>query len=202
MPEQFANDERAALIVLMLEDRDVPNVELDRELKIRLSKSGRERLNEIGLLHSWKDKNRIVHRITDEGVSWCVYDLSAGGPPTASGPLSRAHHALLRILVRHHRRRNDLVEVIRAGAGVESVIRTAYRALSAKPQDWVRLAKLRPELGGADRDEVDGVLVELFRAGEINLVPESNRKALTEADHVAAIRVGGEDKHLLAIGES
>jgi hypothetical protein len=33
-------------------------------------------------------------------------------------------------------------------------------------------------------------------------VPESNRKALTEADHDAAIRIGREDNHLLSIETS
>ncbi|MFD0202458.1 MULTISPECIES: hypothetical protein [Saccharothrix] len=202
MPEEFANDERAALIVLMLENRDVRNRELTEELKVKLSKQGRERLNEMGLLQSWKEKNGILHRITDEGIAWCMEDLAAGGPPTRSGPLSRAHFAVLKLFIRYHQRRNTLAEVIRSGGDLESVIRAAYQALSVKPQDWVGLARLRPELNGANRDEVDSTLLEMFKNGEIHLVPESNRKALTEADHAAAIRIGSEDKHLMAIEES
>jgi hypothetical protein len=202
MPEKFGNDERAALIVLMLESRDVPNVELDRELKVRLGKDGRERLNDIGLLQSWKEKNRIWHRITDEGIAWCMDDLASGEPPAKSGPLSRAHFSVLRRFIRYHQRRNTLAEVIRSGMDLESVIRAAYQALAPRPQAWVRLARLRPELNGADRDEVDMTLLEMFKAGRVYLVPESNRKALTDADHTAAIRIGSEDKHLVAIEES
>lgn len=202
MPEKFGNDERAALIVLMLESRDVPNVELDRELKVRLGKDGRERLNDIGLLQSWKEKNRIWHRITDEGISWCMDDLASGEPPSKSGPLSRAHFSVLRRFIRYHQRRNTLAEVIRSGADLESVIRAAYLALSVKPQDWVRLAKLRPKLNGADKDEVDTVLLEMVKTGTVHLAPDSNRKVLTDADHAAAVRVAGEDNHLVAIEES
>jgi len=202
MPEEFANDERAALIVLMLENRDVPNVELDRELKVRLGKPGRERLNEIGLLQSWKEKNRLVHRITDEGITWCTKDLAAGGPPSSSGPLSRAHFAVLKLFIQYHQRRGTLAEVIRSVGDLESVIRAAYQVLSVKPQDWVRLAKLRPELNGADKEDVDEVLLEMVKTGEVHLAPDSNRKVLTEADHAAAIRIAGEDNHLVAIEES
>ncbi|QFZ16977.1 hypothetical protein [Saccharothrix syringae] len=202
MPEQFANDERAALIVLMLENRDVRNKELTEDLKTRLGKQGRERLNDLGLLHSWKEKSGIVHRITDEGITWCLKDLVAGGPPTRSGSLSRAHFAVLRTFIQYHQRQGTLAEVIRSGADLESVIRAAYLELSAKPQDWVRLARLRPRLNGADRDEVDAVLLEMVRTGTVHLAPDSNRKVLTEADHAAAIRIAGEDNHLVAIEES
>ncbi|MEV8440674.1 hypothetical protein AB0425_25105 [Actinosynnema sp. NPDC051121] len=202
MPEKFGNDERAALIVLMLENRDVPNVELDRDLKVRLGKDGRERLNDIGLLQSWKEKNRLWHRITDEGIAWCMDDLAAGEPPSKSGPLSRAQFSALQRFVRYHQRRNTLAEVFRDGADLESVIRAAYLELSVKPQDWVRLAKLRPKLNGAEKHEVDAVLLEMVKTGTVHLAPDSNRKVLTDADHAAAVRVAGEDNHLVAIEES
>ncbi|CCH28388.1 hypothetical protein ABZ816_28800 [Actinosynnema sp. NPDC047251] len=202
MPEKFANEERAALIMLMLENRDVLNTELDRDLKARLGKPGRERLNRAGLLQSWTVKRQFVHRITDEGISWCLKDLAAGGPPSKSGPLSRAQSAVLTIFVQYHVWRGDLAEVIRSGGGLESVIRTAYLALSVKSQDWVRLAKLRPQLNGAERDEVDAALLAMVQTGTVHLAPDSNRKVLTEADHAAAIRIAGEDNHLVAIEES
>ncbi|GAA3013036.1 hypothetical protein [Actinokineospora diospyrosa] len=87
-------------------------------------------------------------------------------------------------------------------AALESLIRRVYEELSVKPQDWVRLAKLRPELNGAAKSEVDEVLLAMVRAGDTHLAPDSNRKVLTEADHAAAVRIGGEDNHLMAVDES
>ncbi|NUT48576.1 MAG: hypothetical protein HOV94_14900, partial [Saccharothrix sp.] len=187
MPEQLANDERAALIMLMLANRDVSNVDLDRELKVRLSKNGRERLNEFGLIGSWKEKNRLMHRITDEGKAWCMEDLAAGEPSSKAGPLSRAHFTVLQHFIEYHRRRGTLAEVMRSGTDLESMIRKAYEALSVKAQDWVRLAKLRPRLNGADKAEIDEVLLDMVKTGTVHLAPDSNRKVLTEADHAAAI---------------
>ena len=49
---------------------------------------------------------------------------------------------------------------------------------------------------------MDETLLKMVRTGYAHLVPDSNRKVLTDEDHAAAIRIGGEDKHLMAIEES
>lgn len=202
MPEKYAPQERAALMVLMLENREVPNPELTKEHKIVLSPAGRDRLNQAGLLRTRTENRRYVHRITDEGIAWCVRDLVNGEPPSRPGPLTRTHFELLRRAFRYFDHHGvDVAEVIHPG-DLESLIRAAYLDLSVKPQDWVRLAKLRPMLNGAGKDEVDGALLKMVRGGTVHLAPDSNRKVLTDADHAAAVRVGSEDKHLMAIEES
>jgi hypothetical protein len=82
---------------------------------------------------------------------------------------------------------------------VEAHVREAYAKLARQPKDWVRLADLRPLLNGAARDDVDGVLKDMSRARRAHLAPDSNRKTLTEADHAAAVKIGGEPNHLIAI---
>lgn len=201
MPEKYGPSARAALMVLMLENREIPNPELVSQHKVRLSPADRGRLNEDGLLQTSKDGNRYLHRITDEGIDWCMADLVEGEPPLRSAPLARVYAEVLRRLVRYHQKRGTLAEAIGSG-DLESLIRAVYLDLSVKPQDWVRLAKLRPELNGADKGEVDEVLLKMMKTGTVHLAPDSNRKVLTEADHTAAVRIGGEDKHLMAIEES
>jgi hypothetical protein len=39
----------------------------------------------------------------------------------------------------------------------------------------------------------------MLKTGTVHLVPDSNRKVLTEADHAAAIWIGGDAKNLMAI---
>jgi hypothetical protein len=195
MPEKYGSHETAALIVLTLANREVPNVELTNDYKIKLGKHAREELNDKGLLASRTEGRRLVHRITENGITWCEQQLADIEPPKNAGPLVRVVFEMVR---RSNLRFADLMPP----TDLESLIRAAYRDLSAKPQDWVRLAKLRPRLDGADRDEVDKVLLAMIRTGLVHLAPDSNRKALTDADHDAAIRIGGQDKHLLAIEES
>ncbi|GGS46482.1 hypothetical protein [Actinokineospora fastidiosa] len=201
MPEKFGSHEKAAMFLLLRENRAVPNTELTR-IGIDLRPAGRDRLNRAGLLKTTKDTRPYIHQITDDGIAWCEQEMTAVEPPVRSGPLVVLGFEMLRCVAAHLRRGGvSLAEVI-SPRDLETLIRTAYLELSVKPQDWVRLAKLRPKLGAAEKGDVDEVLLRMYRAREANLVPDSNRKVLTDADHAAAIRIGGEDKHLMAIEES
>lgn len=95
-----------------------------------------------------------------------------------------------------------------AGAGPESLdtpeaveakVREVYAELATEPQDWIRLARIRARLAGADRELVDEALRRMMRGGTVHLTPESNTKVLTDADRAAALREGSEDLHLIAI---
>jgi hypothetical protein len=79
-------------------------------------------------------------------------------------------------------------------------LRNAYAALASEPRAWVALSRLLPFFGDVPRAEIDDALRSLSRASDVNLVPENNQKSLTEADRAAAVTIGGQDKHLLAIG--
>ncbi|HEY6646108.1 MAG TPA: hypothetical protein VI217_03300, partial [Mycobacterium sp.] len=59
--------------------------------------------------------------------------------------------------------------------------------------------RLRIELADTPRAEVDDALHTLFRALGVSLIPEENQKVLTAADRDAAVVIGDENKHLIAI---
>jgi hypothetical protein len=148
-----------------------------------------------------------------------VPDLSARERKALSVLLARARrgsnaelaeHAGLRLVGDERRRLNDLklVESARRGrefvhelsdAGVEALIEAAYDELAAGPGEFVGLCELRASLPGAPRAEVDAMLMEMYATQRINLVPRSNQAALSAADREAALRVGGEHKHLISI---
>lgn len=138
--------------------------------------------------------------------------LAAGGPvPNAS----LAASAGIRLLGAERRRLNDLrlVTSVKRGrgfvhelapAGVEALITDAYGALAAAPGEFVGLRELREQLPGAcatgpGRARVDEALREMYAAQRINLVPRSNQRALSAGDREAAIRLGGEHKHMISI---
>jgi len=185
----YNQSERAALLTLWVEDREIPNPELTRELGVDLRADGRARLNKDGLLESRKGRP-ITHRLTAKGADWCVRELLTIQPPPRAG-------ALIRAVFAHVRKSASGSDI-----DLETLIREVYHELSVKPQDWVRLARIRPKLNGAERAEVDDTLLKMIRTGTVHLVPQSDRKALTDEDHAAAIRVGSQDKHLVAIEES
>jgi hypothetical protein len=83
---------------------------------------------------------------------------------------------------------------------LEARLRAAYAALAAEPRAGVALARLRPFFADLPKSDVDEALRWLNRAPDVNLFPEENQKSLTDADRTAAVHLGGQDKHLLAIG--
>jgi hypothetical protein len=203
MAEKYGNPERATLLVLMLNGGELSNPDLKNKHGVELTPAGRAKLNNAGLLVSRTDKRPFVHEITSAGIDWCEQALADIETPTGKGPIVRAGFELLRRFVRYARGNGiPLVRVIEFVGGLESLIRSVYTDLADGPSDYVRLAEIRPKLNGANKDEVDQKLVEMMNGGLVDLAPDSNRRGLTDADHAAAIRVGTEDKHFMAIEES
>ncbi|MEV6643871.1 hypothetical protein [Amycolatopsis sp. NPDC051371] len=215
MTDRLGHKQTAAMFTLMVLGREVPNPELKELVGFTLTGKERTQLNDSGYIASEKVGRTFVHQLTDSGWAWCEKEIGAGTPPPPR-PLSTLCSALYVVLGGFdgflRSRKLRLADVfapggppVETGPGVdfeettlEERIRVAYRELVREPRGWVGLVDLRPKLG-APAAEVDAVLKELSRAGKVHLVPEDNRKALTAADHEAAIRIGGEDNHLLSI---
>lgn len=80
---------------------------------------------------------------------------------------------------------------------LEQQIRRAYWAL-ANGRTWVLLTEVR-DLIDATKGEIDAALRLMERQTGVHLAPEADQKQLTRADRDAAVRIGGRDKHLIAI---
>jgi hypothetical protein len=74
-----------------------------------------------------------------------------------------------------------------------------YSRLVAQPGGWLGLAKLRAELVDVPRTELDATLVRMYQVPGVSLIPEENQKTLTATDREAAVQIGLQDKHLIAI---
>ncbi|MFJ4101246.1 hypothetical protein [Amycolatopsis japonica] len=205
MTDRLGQKQTAAMLALMVVAREVSNPELREIVGFALDGKERRQLNGLDLVASEQRGRPFYHELTERGWAWCEEELSQEEAPPPRGSLGSALYVVLGGLGRHLRREKlrlaDLFmpEVDLTVEEIESRIRLAYRKLSRSPRDWVALVELRPMLGEASTVDVDAVLKELSRSGQAHLVPESNRKALTAADHEAAIRIGGEDNHLISI---
>jgi hypothetical protein len=208
--------ERAVLLTLMAQAREVTNPELHALTGLRLDGASRRKLNQRRLVESRLERRSYVHLLTDGGWAWCAKELTAGSPPragSAGGALYAVLAGLHRYLERTDRR---LADVFRRDAGttppgtpgppvtpdLEHRVRAAYRSLASEPRGWVSLAQLRQLLGDVAREELDATLRRMSRTARATLVPQSNRKALSAQEREAAVRVGGEDNHLLSIDAS
>jgi len=211
MTDRLGHKQTAAMFTLMVLGREVPNKELQEVAGFTLTGKDRTQLNDKRYVTSEKVGRSFVHQLTDRGWAWCEDEIAAKTPPPPR-PQSILCSSLYVVLggVAEFLRRRDLrlADVFDPTSGgvaeaepegdLETRIRVAYRELVKEPRGWVGLVDLRPKLG-APTAEVDAVLKRLSLAGKVHLVPEDNRKALTAADHEAAIRIGGEDNHLLSI---
>jgi AcrR family transcriptional regulator len=215
MPDGFdlTPAESALLIVLMSEARPVSNKELDERFHLTLTGKSRLKLNGLKYVETWQEGRGFVHQLGEEGWARCRKELNFENTrPRALG----AALALLLAGVHRDLERTDrsLAEMFapavtdvpgpgdaaEPAADLETRIRSAYGTLAAQPGGWVSLADLRAHLDGVTRDEVDAALRQLERAPDVNIVPESNQKALSAEDRGSAVRIGGQDKHFLAIG--
>jgi hypothetical protein len=218
MTDRLGHKQTAAMFTLMVLGREVPNQELQEVVGFTLTGKDRTTLNKLGYVDSDPSgpRNSFVHVLSESGWAWCENELAAGDPPPPRGQstLASALYVLLGGLDEYLRRTNmrlahvfgpspeapveQALPEVNPPGNLEERIRIAYRELVREPRGWVGLVDLRPKLG-APATEVDALLKKLSSAGKVHLVPEDNRKALTAADHEAAIRIGGEDNHLLSI---
>lgn len=197
--------ERAALLALLTEPEGLSNPELERRVGFRLDGKERRRLNDLRLVDSRKQGRAYAHELSDKGWRWC-WDEFLAGPGPRPGSIERAVYALLPFVRRYVEGHGEsLGDLIAPGTGgtpdldAESLVEAGYRALAGEPGAFVRLAELRGKLGDTPRAKTDAALDRMYRAQRINLIPQSNRRELTQADHESAVRIGGEDKHLISI---
>src|SRR5262249_34880735 len=83
---------------------------------------------------------------------------------------------------------------------VYDAIRKAYDEIrKGQTHEWVSLTQLRKQLSDFGHSEVDLALTRMSRAQEAVLTPDSNQKTLTATDRASALKLGGEDKHLISL---
>ncbi|WLS44569.1 hypothetical protein Q3V37_24765 [Micromonospora profundi] len=216
-----------ALVVLMVEARRLTNVELRELAGFSLTGKDNKRLIDLGLVETDRDHRPFAHELTDEG--WRVArQLHTAAPPKGAGSATRSlltvlanlHRSLDRLRVSHGDffKQTDgagpaastqeppvstpepAVTPDAAAADVQALVREAYRELAAAPGAWVGLADIRDRLADTDRTALDATLRAMVGQENVRIIPVANTKSLTSRDRAAAVRIGNEDNHALAIG--
>ncbi|MEV0673795.1 hypothetical protein [Mycobacterium sp. NPDC050441] len=205
-PDELTGTEQAVLLVLMAESRPVPNAELER-LGPKLDKPKRDRLNRLGLIETTGTRP-LVHELTDAGWALCRSLIGADAPPRSTGQ-GKALYTLLGALHRYFEHADLVPADVFLPADVpsdqapdqapEAQLRTAYAGLTTRPGGWVSLLRLRQAVPGLPRPTVDAALISLYQQPGVSLIPEENQKVLTPADRDAAVEIGNQNKHLIAI---
>ncbi|MFI6237132.1 hypothetical protein ACIBD9_26510 [Micromonospora sp. NPDC050784] len=219
-----------ALVVLMVEARRLTNVELKELAGFTLTGQDNKKLVDLGLVDTDRTHRPFAHELTEEGwrVARQLHTVAPpkqGGSTTRSlfVVLSNLHRSLDRLRVSH----GDFFKQTGAtapaasepqqqapaataaaptaaapvsAAEVEALVRSAYRDLANAPGAWVGLADVRDRLADTDRAALDAALRTMVGREDVRIIPVANTKSLTARDRAAAVRIGNEDNHALAIG--
>ncbi|MEV4707924.1 hypothetical protein [Actinoplanes sp. NPDC049316] len=214
MPDDLTSVQRYVLLTLMIRTGPQP-LTLFKSLKL----DARKKLVDKGLIVT--TEKPITLELTQAGHDRAEKEFGAE-PPARSGTAGVVVRSLLEYVQRlmaHtgtdaqnvFRLRFDATAtaVAREDAGgtaervettdLETRIRKAYATLAPQSGDYIMLDELRAELPGATRQDVDAALLRLQLAPDVHLVPESNQKVLTDRQRAAAIDIGNQPKHLIAI---
>lgn len=202
--------QRTLLYALMAEAREISNPELDERCGLRIVGEDRRVLKAEKLVTSEKSGRTYTHALTERGWTWCRAEFTAT-PGERPAPLDRVVHRMTVALDRYLSANQLTIDQLFTAEPVEEAaeapevsivdrVRRAYADLAVEPEAWVSLTNLRLRLDGLPRHEVDQVLKDLDGNG-VTLIPEENQKTLTAEDRAAAVRIGGEDNHLLSMAE-
>jgi DNA-binding MarR family transcriptional regulator len=194
-----------ALVVLMVEARELTNNELKELAGLTLTGSDNTKLETLGLVETDRSHRPFSHVLTDKG--WhVVREIHTTTPPKAGGSaakslftvLANVHRSLDRLQTSHaeffKRTSVDARQVT-----TESAVRAAYGELARAPGEWVGLAVLRERLAGIDRKAVDETLRAMAHQDGVRIIPIADTKNLDAHDRAAALRIGSQDNHVIAI---
>jgi hypothetical protein len=215
--------QRYVLLTLMINADPMPYKIFSNSLKA----DKRQELVRDGLLEAEKTTKGIMLELTQKGHDR-AFDELGGEAPARSGTPGIALYTSLRfireLVDRTGTRPRDLFQFRLAGplptsspaalgedtrsgdvgedtrrADLDERIRKAYAVVVQQPGDYIMLAQLREALPDVSRSDLDAALIQLNRSPDVNVVPESNQKVLTEAERAAAVSIGNQLKHLIAI---
>ncbi|MEU8313683.1 hypothetical protein [Micromonospora sp. NPDC049033] len=209
--DDLTASESAILVVLMAEAREVLSTELRDRYGLVVRKPQRDKLTRLHYVASRKSGPTYALQLDDKGWVRMQSELDfALRGASALGAALTALQVSLRDRVLARSGCATLAELfaltdVRAPAAepsgsMEARVVAAYRALADEPGAWVSLRRLRPFFADVPRGDLDEALRRLSRSEGVTIAPESNQKTLTGADIEAALRLGGQDNHLLAIG--
>ncbi len=217
MPDKpLTTVETAVLFILLAEAGPVPNAELARGHGCYLKRGQRDRLVSMKLVEVERNSGRLVLTLSDKGWAYCRAEMASGSAPGRSGAAGGALFAVLRRWDRYLTARQlslgDFVncegetaaeeEAPATEREVEDRVRAAYEKIAPKAGELVGLADLRDVVGDLVRADVDAALRRLHRRPGVTLVPEANQKILDQRSRDAAVVVGDQAKHAIAMRAS
>jgi hypothetical protein len=195
MSAELTPADYAFLIFLRDAGRELSNTEMEKRYHVRLVGAAYAKLNSDGYVESNTKKRPYTHRLTTEGNKAVIAYLRPDFG-VALKPAERAVWAAMVLLAKGSVRPAAAPEPV----DVEDRIRAAYAELAAERGDWVDLTALRPKLADVAKADLDKALEQMLDSPDVQVEPEPFGHRIGAAERAAAVHIGGEDRHKLAIG--
>lgn len=200
------------LAILKVEDREISNLELDETYGFRLVGAPLKRLRGAGFVLTDKRGSLYWHQLSKTGDKELAqpWGLDDDHPAKGEGRTARDRMHWAGMVALQNVLSARPAAVVTVGAPSPAVaetgdldgrIRSAYGKLASAPGAWVALTALRGQLAEVPKADLDQALKAMLRDDEVRLEPEPFGHRVGDAERLAAVHIGGEDRHKLAIGE-
>jgi hypothetical protein len=196
---ELSSVDYAFLAILKAEDREISNSEMDQIYGFRLVGRPLQRLLADDYIVTNKEHAPYRHVIAQAGLDVLAEPWSVGDDHVEKGERrTTRERQLWAALVAFQRLQAGPAK--RKPADLDGRIRMAYEKLAAGPGEWVSLAALRPLLADVPKAKLDAALNQMLRDEDVWLEPDQLEGRLSVEERKAAVDVGGESRHKLAIG--
>lgn len=204
MSDDLTPSDYAILLLLRNEKREISNTELHDRYGFRLTGSLYAKLNGLGYLISNTQHRPYQHQLSEKGVRVLTRPMAIDEEQVDAAEKRTVRERILwaALMVEHRRNAGGQPAEPVATPDTRSLderVRSAYAEVAA-PGEWVGLAAIRPLLADVSKSELDKALEKMLDAPDVRLDPEVHRHRIDKKTREAAVRIGGEDRHKLAIG--
>lgn len=201
----------AFLILLKAAGRELSNTEMHEHYQVRLVGAAYAKLNSAGFVDSNTKARPYRHNLTKEGTRALAQRLTitdGGAEKTIEKVLWAAVVVQQNELLKGRPAGNDAgpepgpepeVEP-EAPVDLDGRVRAAYAELAGEPGDWVSLTALRRALVDVGKADLDKALEQMLDTPGVHLDPEPFGHRIGAQERAAAVYIGGEHRHKLAIG--
>ncbi len=200
MAADLTPSDYAYLIILRAEGREVTNTELSERHDVRLISPYYEKLNGEGLVASETKRRPYRHVITAKGRAILGEPIAADDDEKRTAKEKLLWAALLAWQSGEVRPPAPTIVTPEEPVDLEGRIRAGYAELRRAPGEWVALTELRPLFADVSKSELDKALERLLEADDVRLEPDQITHRIGAEERKAAVHIGGEDRHKLAIG--
>ncbi len=205
MSDDLTPSDYAILLLLKNEKGEISNTELDNRYGFRLKGPIYAKLNGFGYVITNTQHRPYRHLLSQKGVNALSTQMVIDEEQVDATEKRTFRERVLWAALTAEHQKNAVGRTVEEVPppdthSLDERVRAAYAEVATGLGEWVDLTAIRPLLPDVAKSELDTALEKMLDAPDVRLDPEVHRHRLGRKEREAAVRIGGEDRHKLAIG--